>query len=601
MLPPNSRANVYASQYPGVSFTAGGTITAPAPQTIDHWNQWMMQYAENWDPFIQKVLLKQPRHWYNAIPRGVKENFSGFVNETRIFRGGLSHYNGLSMFRQIDPVPSATNNPCSRGGYTTSPYAWEGLSWLGYRTDWGSDPICLDMWQYTPEAMTQLAWILEVTGMKGIAFQEVWNRDWLIRTATVDADRGFLMSKTFNGNPDPFRFYYDPLVDPVALNQGLTKPFVVFPAGVEIETLNFDMLGALKDDFDVSCPDAAIGTDAGQPIYGLPVNQGDFENYIKGSEYETANWREARAEKLITGVSGVKTHRNWALNWDRNQIRFKITKVVDNYDSSLYGDVGAPLDGTTVVIAEAVDPQIPGRTGENGSKVPVYNPEYGTAELAIAPLQLNRVFTNLFGTQLTSLGSQTVFGPHPGLNGRLSWLNIQDRQTNPHRTVGNFEGEFKVFPKPDPKVFYSTAVLYRRCTEAVRSRCPVDNATVNADTAVGTTSGVTSYACSAADVAANAFTVTATLAKTLPDTGVGKALTLTFGGVDPEVPVTAYAVKVSSAPVYQFRVVSDGTMDLVALADAAATKYHIGANGHLYYTPAEGAAVELTLESVSAG
>jgi hypothetical protein len=590
----NSALNVIQ----GANAVYPGVYTTPVPQDVTAFNQWMMQYAEYFDPFIQKSLLKQPRFWYNMIARGVKENFSGLTNETRIFRGGLTLYSGLSMFSAINPAPATGANPCTAGAFTTDTYSWEKLNWSGYRAYWGSDPICVDQWQYTPQAMEQLAWILQVGAEKGISIQEVWNRDWLIRTATVDANRGYIMTKGFVGNTTPDKFYYDPLVTPPTA-QGVTKPFIVFKAGTEIETLNFDVLGALHDDFDVSCPDAAVGSDGGTPLYGLPVNKKDFENYIKGSDYETKNWRESRSEKLITGVSGIKTHRDWALPWDGNQLRFKILKVVSSYQSALYGNVGADLDGETVIIAQAVDPQVAGRIGENSVAIPTYNPLYGAAELAVAPIQLNKVFTNLFGSHLSSLGSGTVFGPQAGLNGIWNWMNIVDRATNPHGKIGNFEGEFKIFPKPEPRVVFSTAILYRRCVEAVRSRCPIDNAEVNPDTATGVSSTALVYTASVPDATANSFTVATTLAGTLTDMPAGATANLTFTGVEPAVVLTGYAVSTASAPTYEFHVAGDGVIDLVTLTNAAATKYHITALGKLAYTPAEGSAVELTLTTVA--
>lgn len=605
MLPPNTADNIYQ----GPNAVRPGDYNTPAPVAVTAFNQYMIQAAEYFDPMIQIALIKNPRFWYNMIPRGAKENFSGLVNETRIFRGGLQLYSGLSMFSAIDPVPSNSNNPCVRGAFETGSVAWENMNWKGYQGFWGSDPICVDQWKYTPQAIQQLAWILQVGAERGIAIQEVWNRDWLIRTATKDADggngRGYLMTKTYVGNTTPEKFFYDPLVTPPTA-QGITKPFIVFKAGVEIETLNFDMLGALHDEFDVSCPDAAIGSDGGTPLYGLPVAKKDFEKMIMGSDYETKNWRESRSEKLITGVSGIKTHKDWALPWDGNQLRFKIKKVVAAYDSDLYGGVAAGafpagLDGETVIIAEAVDPLIAGRIGENSIAIPEYNPEYGTAELAVAPIQLNKVFTNLFGSDLTTLGSGTYFGPQPGLNGKWSWLNIRDRTTNPHGKIGNFEGEFQIFPKPEPRVVYSTAVLYRRCTEAIRSRCPVDNAEVNPDSATGVSATARTLAASAPDAASDSFTAAVITDKTLLDLGVGQEVTLTFTGTTPATVLPAVAMKTSSAPAYEFYVMGTGVIDLVAIGDAAATKYHIGANGHLYYTPAEGAAVELLLTTVAVG
>jgi len=582
-----------------------GVYTAPVPQAITGWNQWMMTKAEFFDPFIQKMLMASPRHWYNAIARGAKENFSGLTSETRIFRGGLGHYAGLDFFSEINPVPSSTNNPCVRGAYNTGTISWDKMDWKGYQAYWGSDPICVDQWKYTPQAIEQLAWILQHGAQRGVDIQEVWNRDWLIRTSTVDADggagRGYIMSTTYIGNTSPAKFYYDPLVQfgdvagKVRPSTGITKPFIVFKQGTEVETLNFDVLGALKDELDVSCPDAAIGSDAGTPMFGLPVNKKDFENYIKGSPYEVANWRESRSEKLITGISGVKSHRDWALPWDGNQLRFKIKKVDPNYQSADYAGVAAALEDQAVIIAEYVAPMVAGRIGENGIAIPEYNPEYGTAEFAVAPIQLNKVFTNMFGSNVTSLGSDTYFGPMPGLNGKWGWMNIIDRATNPHGKIGNFEGEFQIFPRPEPRVVFSTSILYRRCVEGIKTRCPVDNASVNPDVTAGTTATVATYVASEGDVAADALMLSVVAANMLQQIACGNEVSVTINNGADDVAIPAIVIKTSTAPTYQLYMTGSGVIDLVAVGDAADTKYCIE-SGVLKFNAAKTAC---TVKSIS--
>lgn len=604
MLYPNNGQNIIQSAHPGM--VRPGVYTASAPADITYWNQYMMTKVEFFDPFIQAMLTKRPRQWFNAIARGNKENFSGLTSETRIFRGGLGHYAGLSMFTAINPVPSAANNPCVRGAFETSSVAWDRLDWKGYQAYWGSDPICVDQWKYTPEAIQQLAWILQHGAERGVDIQEVWNRDWLIRTSTVDADggagRGYLMMSSYVGNTTPEKYYYDPLVQfgngagQVAPATGITRPFIVFKAGLEIETLNFDVLGALKDELDVSCPDGAIGSEGGTPMFGLPVNKKDFEKYIQGSDFETKNWREARAEKLITGITGVKTHRDWALTFDSNQLRFKITKVVANYANATYGGVAAALEGETVVIAQYVPPMVAGRIGENGIAIPEYNPEYGTAELAVTPVQMTKVFTNLFGSNVASLGSGTTFGPFPGLNGKWNWMNIIDRANNPHGKIGNFEGEFQIFPKAEPRVVYSTSFLYRRCTESIKSRCPVDNAEINPDVAAGVTTTVAAYTASGADAVADGFTLDAVMTNALQTLAVGKEVTVTINNGTDDVAIPAIVIKTASSPTCQFYVTGSGVIDIVAEADKADTKYHVTAGGVLAFNAA---ATPCTIKSIA--
>lgn len=608
MLPPNTAQNITQSTNTGMVRPGSYNLASGAPMDVTYFNQYMMQATEFWDPFIQASLIKRPRHWFNMIPRGVWQNFSGLTGETRIFRGSLGHYAGLQAFDEIDPVPSNTNNPCTPGSFETTTPAWEQLNWKGYKRYWGTDPICAEQWQFTPEAITQLGWILKESAEYGVDIQEVWNRDYLIRTATVDSGRGYIMSKEFVGSTTPDRFYYDPMVKfgtasgQVNPATGITKPFIVFKAGIDVETLNFDMLGALKDELDVSCPENAIGSDGGLPVFGLPVARKDFDRYIKGNEFQVKAWRElpSRCEQLITGIKDVKTFEGWGLPWDGNQLRFKIKKVVPSYDSDDYGGVGDDLDGETVVIAEYVAPRKAGRMGENGIQIPEYNPEYGTAELAVAPVQMNKVFVNQFATDVASLGSGTSFGPAPGLNGSLKWINNPDMGTNLLGNKGFFLGAIKVRPRPEPGVVFSTAILYRRCTEAVKSRCPVDNADYNPDSSTGTTAEGVAYTASEPDAAADSFSLAATLDKTLLDTAVGRYVTVEFtGGGDPLV-LQALVTKTSSAAKYEFHVMGSGVIDLVLLADAAEDKYHVTAGGKLAVT-IDGVVTELVLGTVTAG
>jgi len=553
--PPGS----YTNGAPGIDGDVGG------------FNQLMSQLAEHFDPFIQRALISQPRFWYNMIPRGAFPNFEGYAKETRIFRGGLEHYAGLQDWNAIDPEPTDSNNPCETGAYTTPDYAWEHLSWDGYKRYWGSDPICSESLRFVDRAMEQLSWILQVGADYGVSLQEVWNRDWLLRTSSVDADRSYLMTSSFVGNSSAERFFYDPLikaadVDDVDAKASLTagRPFIVFEAGVEIEPLNFDVLDALHQSLDIRCPGCAVGKDSGRNLFGLPVSMYDFERYIKGNNYELLNWRESRSEKLITGLDqGIKSHRGYSMMFDENQLRFKILKVVEVYASEDFGDLGSDLDGKTVVVAEHVAPRVLGRTGESSKKVPEDNPDYITAELAVMPILMRDVFKNLMGTKLNSLGSETYFGPQAGLNGNWSWVNIRDRLYNIEGQIGNFLGKFEIFPKPSPNVFHSTSFLYRRCAESIRSLCPIDNEDVNPDYDASPTIAE-SYVVTSSDATTDIMVVTATLAKRTAGLSVGSTISTVFtNAVDAStLAVTGYCTKSASSPSYQLYI--NGGIDILA-------------------------------------
>lgn len=584
-------------------------------------NQIMMQQAENFDPFIQISLISQPRFWHDRIPRGAFPNFEGAEKETRIFRGGLTEYAGIGAWKAIDPNPTTLNNPCATGPYATMKYAWERLQWSGFSRRWGSDPICSESLRFVNQATQQLAWILQAGAEYGISIQEVWNRDWLLKTS-VDHDRSFVMTTSYVGNTSAPRFYYEPrctfhddsaaaaaaaaangigaMPYPVLADTGITGPFIVFKQGIEVEPLNFDVLDALHESLDVRCPASAIGNDGGRPVYGLPISALDFERYIKGNDYEIANWRESRSEKLITGYDlGVKTHRAFAIMNDGNQLRFRIVKRIASYNATNYAGVGADLNGQPVYIAQYVPPRIDGRLGENGVAIPEDNPAYFAAELAVMPIMMNDVFTNLFGTPLTTLGSGTYFGPQAGLNGKWSWVNIPGEH-NEEGTIGNFRGKFEIFPKPETSVVHSTSFLYRRCSESIHSRAPVDNANIDPESATGAIV-VNSAVGSGADATADTASFLVTLASKIKDGAPGSAVTLAFTGegavTNPT--FTGYLLKTASAPTYT---ISVSVPDIVAAVPetADASTYHLTATGALaYHTEGSATSVALALTSVT--
>lgn len=583
-------------------------------------NQIMMQQAENFDPFIQQSLISQPRFWYDRIPRGAYENFQGSEKETRIFRGGLVDYAGIGDWKAINPNPTSLNNPCANGPYATMKYAWERLQWSGFSRRWGSDPICSESLRFVTEAAKQLAWILEAGAEYGISIQEVWNRDWLLKTS-VDHNRSFVMTRQYVGNSSAPRFFYEPrckffasaqaIADDTAAQgvaapypvrsdlTGVTGPFIVFPQAVEPEPINFGVLDALHESLDVRCRSSAIGNDGGRPVYGLPLSTLDFENWVIGNKRENTAWLEGRPEQLITGYDlGVRKHRGFAIMDDGNQLRFRIVSRIASYVSSDFAGVGADLDGQAVYVAQYVAPRIDGRLGENGVPIPEDNPEYFTAELAVMPIMVNNVFTNLFGTPLTGLGSDTFFGPASGLNGKWSWVNVAGPQ-NEEMNTGNFRGKFEIFPRPEVSVVHSTSFLYRRCTQALKSRAPVDNIDINPDVKTG---AVVASSCVLSGGNTTALTARAAigLANQVLGARPGSTVTLAFTGEGATTNPTfeAYLLQTAGAPSYQAQIV--GLTGLAAALPTGATAGYWINNGKLAYKAADPAtSVDLTLATAT--
>lgn len=484
------------------------------PDFTKGWNQMMVSRAQFFDPFIQRLVLEQPRWWYSRIPRGAFPMFNGAVHETRIFRGGLHIYSGLSNWSKINPVPIAGasgNNPSSLPTYRTFNYAVEGLAWRGMRAAWGSEPICVDQFKYIPEAVQQLKWILEIGAEHAIVMQEVFNRDFYIYTSVLNSrsfvmNSGSTMAEGF-GNP---RYFYDPMVkvqnddgtatvaadaatgvaesayvmDPTV---GQSRPFVVIDATNEIEMLNFDTLDRVREQLSIRAPRAAVTNDGGVPVFTLLANGSDIDNSIRGDTAAYDEWRRGNPMALIKGynITG-KMYRRWAVVTDLNQLRFKPIRRIASYTAAEalhYGNVGyTVLKDKPVIIAVAVDPLIasPVRSGINGGDVPVDNPDYHLAPLAISVVFMNNIFSNLYESNVTSLGNGTYFGAMPGLNGTWQWLNIQTEK-NPLQRVGNFYGGFAIHPKPGDFFFESISFIYRRFTDALRARTPLENKWTNPD------------------------------------------------------------------------------------------------------------------------
>lgn len=520
--------------YSGEQYRAGNGVFK--------YNQMLMTVAQNFDPFMQKKEAMHPHWWLNRIPRTAYKLFDGSVHETRIYRGGLSVYSGLSDWEDMAPDPTQAD-ACAPMAFKTYSYAWETRAWSGKKTAWGSDPVCLDIFKFTPHAIEQLGWILE-TGVKfGTDIQNIWNRDMFIYHSVM-AGRSYVMTSQYRGAGSP-RYIYEPYCKIVADAEGgsalkakksyVAKPFVVIDATSGVEPVNFDVLDIFRRQLERQCPEAAVGRIGNSAMFAIAMAEEDVEKYIRGNEEERRYWIEANPQALIQHYGfAPTTFRRWTITCDGDQLRFKYKRYIAEYTSeeaANYGYVGfKELEGKPVYIAEAVDPEVAGRAGINGSPVPEANPEYDLAELAIAPIFMNQVFTNQFVPDVTNLGHGTYFGPKKGLNGKWAWYNIQTEK-NPDMKVGNFKGEFEIVPKPELCAIYASSFIYRRCVEPLPSLCPAENPRINpmakASTTVSSADGV------AKDAVTGVVTATLILADSLLGASAGEQLKIVTTGGEP--------------------------------------------------------------------
>lgn len=464
---------------------------------IPMYNQMLMTTAENFDPFMQKQEADNPHWWINRIPRRAYRLFDGLVHQTNLYRGGLSVYSGLGDWEDLQADPTK-HDACAPMQFKTYKYAWETRAWSGKKTAWGSDPLCLDVFKYIPHAIEQLGWILQTGVNFGTAMQNVWNRDMFVYHSVM-AGRSYVMSEEYHGTSSD-RYIYEPFCKFVASTEKgdlkanvdvINKPFVVFSA--EPTPVNFQSLQLLRRELERVCPDGAVGTIGSHKMYALGISADDLDNYIRGNEEERKAYLEGDPSALIKGWDiAPTTFRRWLITEDGDQLRFKFKRYISNYSDHAadYGNVGLKeFGGKPVYIAEVVDPMRDGKPGINGTPIPEANPDYDLAELAIAPVFINHVFTNEFVPDVPggTLGHGTYFGVVKGLNGKWAWYNIQTEQ-NPDNKIGNFRGLFEIVPRPEARAVYATSFLYRRCAQPLRSLCPAENVNISpmakAETAV---------------------------------------------------------------------------------------------------------------------
>lgn len=551
----------------------GAQGTDPVATNMLGFSQVMWSAVQTVDPLILKKTMMTPRFWHDRIPRGQFQLHNGLVQQRRIFRGSIYKTVGLDDWEAIDPIPSLSNDPCRFPKHGSVDYAWDQLAWSGMRSAWGSDPICANAFRYIQDAAQQLALILEAGMEVGIIKQETFNRDMYIAQST-NFGRSFIMCSVMHGQEDSPRYFYDPFVKFGATGSAANKvakaslvtgkdgkphAFCVLDASVEPEPVNWYALDRFHEMLKIRCPDAALGNDAGEPTFGIMINNDDVVKSIEGDEKVYREWLEAKPQALIDNYKMTfKTFRNWAVISDPNQLRFKIHRYVAQYNSADYGGVAAELDGKEVYIALAVEPIVPEarRKGINGGDIPHENIDWVDAELAIAPVFMNNVFTNEFETQGTvQLGSGTHFGAFPALNGQWGWVRGPQTEADPFQQTGKFYGLFLIHPRPEARVYDTTSFIYRRCRESLRARCPIENKRVNPDASKrGTDAEIGADAPIAADLAAGE-TLELLLKAGYGPLAIGDRRYITVG----ESSVEVIVVDVASAPYITVAVLSTVT------------------------------------------
>lgn len=491
----------------------------PVMQGLPYYNQKMLSLAEHWDQFIMERQLKNPNVYYDRIPRGAYELFSGLTQKSNIYRGGLPVQAGLSTWRKIGlSRKPAGGDPgfdnCAPGTPHTYSYAWETIQYEGYTDEWQSEPVCLEDLKFVDYARDQLALIVRSGVDYGVSILENWNREmyaWFAQNAgrcvvLAEGAIQFEDDATYTFDYDPFAVTTDA--------DGDSVPYIKIDSDLKVSTLNWSLLDYLRVTMADRAGEAALARDSGMPVFGLMLDLMDFERFVLDEPKLREDFRYAKPQQLIDGYDfGMKVYRGLSLIHDPRQMRFRFHKVGAGSNST--------DDETGKTIYTRVLPLRAGRAVTIGN-IPEPNPAYYRAEIGIGVIFMNEVYQNLFVPSIDNLGSGMTFGPAPGLTGEWKWINIPDPATNMLGNTGFFYGRIQVYPKPLLFSSETTIFAYRRCPQSLRTECAIQ-------TGKSTSAVALSANAVAADFDLTNRRVTVTLAEAI-DVGINDAVTVTHGG-----------------------------------------------------------------------
>lgn len=507
-----------------------GTSTAVGNRLIPA-DALLVSYAEHFDPFLVDWQQSHPSVFRDLIPKGTFAPFNGASQKSYVFRGSLGVQAGLADWSKVEPsqkpVGQAAGVDRCQWNPRTYTWAYDMFQNSGLRTSWRSPIFCVNDLRDMDEAKRQLGLILSAGTDVVDQTREVYAREVYVKTA-VEAGRGIVLVEGGGVNyidDSTLHFAYDPFLVDADGDTYITFPAALLP---RLSTLNWSQLDLIKAYLSDQCPDAASSSEGGMPIFPLMLDTIDFEKMVYADSELREDFRYAKPQQLIAGFDmGFKVYRGFALVHDRRQMRYKIASV----------------DANTVTCKRV----LPRREKAIASVVghaPETNPDYLSAELALAIVFLSDSVQILVPQAITNMGSNMVFAPQPGFNGEWSWINIPDIDTNPLSEKGLFFSRFEYHLQPLRYAQEITVILYKRCTASVKTGCPVK---VEGADALAASSGIEANAASG-DFDGTANSIVLTLSKKL-DAELGEAVTIKKAGGQS---FTAYIGSAKTAPVYTF-------------------------------------------------
>ena len=521
-----------------ITFDAGNPAFGPALAMTEHWDK-LLEVAWSEDKFFASMF-------FNFIPEMPFPHGRGTSQQYGVWRAGQIAVLGLADWSAIvetrNPGTDGAGDP---GVSACKSYEAKELSFGGnelFRNSGKtlllkSPALCVADLQYLDEAPLQMSVRVNHLIRQNMEYRTSWGREEFIR-AVMFSDHGYIMTPK-GSNPNVGagasypKFYYNP-----DLNDATSgTPCLYYPEGTKISTLNWDILEDQLEYLESQAGDAATGNMNGRPTFLAYGNSQDLRNAIIDDAEVREDFRYAKAQILIGDFREFTSFRNVSIGHDPGQMRFKPDGIVDG--TSIANGRGGLLGPGNWVKCTRVSPETTGRTILDGAKVTMANPDYFSAALRLLPILMNKVFIKQVGVPFTNIGSGMTFGPTPGMNGEMLWINVQHKTENPFREIGSWFSRFRYWVKPDRHYQDAVCYLYASCKREDVKLC---------GSATTTTSAVNLGAAAAvADVDATNYTITVTLAAAIQGATGGTAVTVTdTSGGTPD----GYILDASQAPIY---------------------------------------------------
>lgn len=380
-------------------------------------------------PYFNPVIANRSQHygkiWGKLIPRATFNYGEGYVKSKFMFHGGVADQNASTRIWKA----MAASTPAVPGGAAAVSacryeagivkYGIEQKSFTIYQVLKRTEDICLTDILFKWQAQKHIQAIM---GM----FADITLGEW--ETFERDAYHDFCTKIwCMPGSPE----YTAAMgADTIAIGDVDIN---------QVGVLSQELLDSLYQFLYRDAASGALSLDMGMPMFGLMTSPETSTALIRQDSTRNQDQRYADPKFLLEGIGRVKEYQGWAHLHDPQGIRYKLS-----------------ADGNSLI---RVFPFVSSPT-TIGEKARV-DMEYINAPFEVSFVIAKDVLqVNVPPANPSSIGSAN-FDPIANF-GEFSWLNIQDRETNPLREIGFWLGRYRAAPEPMDNSDKTYAILHRR-------------------------------------------------------------------------------------------------------------------------------------------